>query len=183
MGRPENLFGRIGLLAVIKDMSASAGNRSAARLEADRRGLDGKGAVVSLAEPLLDCGAAAELLNVRVSWVRDAARLGQLPCLRVGRHLRFTRAMLEGWLAGQLHGPRVNVRQARSRSGAEAAARDRDTGGPDVGAAAASGGSSRLGGGRSGPRSRGPAGGGFRHGSQAALLASLAERPPGRKGA
>jgi hypothetical protein len=40
---------------------------------------------VLLAEPLLDSAAAAALLNVRVSWVRDAARLGQLPCLRVGR--------------------------------------------------------------------------------------------------
>jgi excisionase family DNA binding protein len=59
------------------------------------------GAGVSLAEPLLDCEAAAVLLNVRVSWVRDAARQGHLPCLRVGRHLRFTRAMLEDWLAGQ----------------------------------------------------------------------------------
>jgi excisionase family DNA binding protein len=58
-------------------------------------------AVVALDEPLLDCAAAAALLNVRVSWVRDAARLGQLPCLRVGRHLRFTRTMLEDWLAGQ----------------------------------------------------------------------------------
>ncbi len=55
-----------------------------------------------LSEPLLDCVAAAELLNVRVSWVRDATRLGQLPCLRVGRHLRFTRAMLEEWLAVQV---------------------------------------------------------------------------------
>jgi excisionase family DNA binding protein len=59
------------------------------------------GEVVSLIEPLLDCEAAAVLLNVRVSWVRDAARLGQLPCLRVGRHLRFTRVMLEDWLMEQ----------------------------------------------------------------------------------
>jgi hypothetical protein len=44
----------------------------------------GGGEVVSLDEPLLDCAAAAALLNVRVSWVRDAARLGHLPCLRVG---------------------------------------------------------------------------------------------------
>ncbi|MBA3809644.1 MAG: helix-turn-helix domain-containing protein [Solirubrobacterales bacterium] len=58
--------------------------------------------LVLLSEPLLDCEAAAELLNVRVSWVRDAARLGHLPCLRVGRHLRFTRAMLEEWLAVQV---------------------------------------------------------------------------------
>jgi excisionase family DNA binding protein len=64
--------------------------------------------VVSLVEPLLDCDAAAALLNVRVSWVRDAVRLGQLPCLRVGRHLRFTRAMLEGWLVEQfVHSGRV----------------------------------------------------------------------------
>ncbi|HEV3322654.1 MAG TPA: helix-turn-helix domain-containing protein [Solirubrobacteraceae bacterium] len=62
------------------------------------------GREVSLAEPLLDCAAAAALLNVRVSWGRDAARLGQLPCLRVGRHLRFTRVMLEEWLDGQLAG-------------------------------------------------------------------------------
>jgi excisionase family DNA binding protein len=60
------------------------------------------GAAVSLNEPLLDCEAAAALLNVRVSWVRDAARLGHLPCLRVGRHLRFTRVMLEDWLAEQV---------------------------------------------------------------------------------
>ncbi|MGO9322470.1 MAG: helix-turn-helix domain-containing protein [Solirubrobacteraceae bacterium] len=63
--------------------------------------MPGDGEMVSLSEPLLDCVAAAALLNVRVSWVRDAARLGHLPCLRVGRHLRFTRAMLEDWLAVQ----------------------------------------------------------------------------------
>ncbi len=63
--------------------------------------MPGDGEMVSLSEPLLDCVAAAALLNVRVSWVRDAARLGHLPCLRVGRHLRFTRAMLEDWLAAQ----------------------------------------------------------------------------------
>jgi excisionase family DNA binding protein len=64
----------------------------------------------SLAEPLLDSAAAAALLNVRVSWVRDAARLGRLPCLRVGRHLRFTRAMLEEWLAGQFAGSSAAAR-------------------------------------------------------------------------
>jgi excisionase family DNA binding protein len=67
-------------------------------------------AAVSLDEPLLDCQAAAALLNVRVSWVRDAARLGHLPCPRVGRHLRFTRVMLEGWLAGQVSPSSTSVR-------------------------------------------------------------------------
>jgi excisionase family DNA binding protein len=100
---------------------------------------------VSLAEPLLDSAAAAALLNVRVSWVRDAARMGQLPCLRVGRHLRFTRVMLEEWLDGQFA-----ARPARRRVSYP-----------------------------------GPSGGGgrevrrvaFKPRTEAALLASLAERP------
>jgi excisionase family DNA binding protein len=54
---------------------------------------------LSLDEPLLDCEQAAAFLNVRPSWVRDATRAGRLPCIRVGRHLRFTRPMLEAWAA------------------------------------------------------------------------------------
>lgn len=56
---------------------------------------------LSLDEPLLDAEQAAALLNVRPSWVRDATRAGRLPCIRVGRHLRYTRPMLEQWAAGQ----------------------------------------------------------------------------------
>jgi len=56
--------------------------------------------MLSLEEPLLDAEQAAALLNVRPSWVRDATRAGRLPCIRVGRHLRFTRPMLEQWAAG-----------------------------------------------------------------------------------
>lgn len=100
---------------------------------------------MSLSEPLLDCAEAAGLLNVRVSWVRDAARLGHLPCLRVGRHLRFTRGMLEDWLAAQAPGGQ---------------------------AVAGRGGARVAGGGR-------PV---FRRGTQAALLASLAEAPRRRQG-
>jgi excisionase family DNA binding protein len=48
--------------------------------------------------PLLRPDQAAALLAVKTSWVYDAVRTGQLPCLRVGRHIRFTRAMLEEWL-------------------------------------------------------------------------------------
>ncbi len=54
---------------------------------------------LSLEEPLLDAEQAAALLNVRPSWIRDATRAGRLPCIRVGRHLRFTRPMLEQWAA------------------------------------------------------------------------------------
>jgi len=51
--------------------------------------------------PLLRPDQAAELLSVKTSWVYEAARLGTLPCLRVGRHIRFTREMLEEWLASR----------------------------------------------------------------------------------
>lgn len=91
MARLDKTSGRAGPRA--GDQVARAGRGAS--------GVQGDGGVVSLEEPLLDCVAAAALLNVRVSWVRDAARLGHLPCLRVGRHLRFTRVMLEDWLTGQ----------------------------------------------------------------------------------
>jgi excisionase family DNA binding protein len=109
------------------------------------------GAAVSLSEPLLDCEAAAALLNVRVSWVRDAARLGHLPCLRVGRHLRFTRVMLEGWLAEQVERPSQGGR-----------AFVRPIAGP-------------------GSRPPRGAPGAGRRRTQAALLASLAENPTSRE--
>lgn len=51
--------------------------------------------------PLLRPAQAAELLSVRTSWVYEAVRTGNLPCLRIGRHIRFTRTMLEEWLEGQ----------------------------------------------------------------------------------
>jgi excisionase family DNA binding protein len=44
--------------------------------------------LVSLDEPLLTAKDAAQLLSVRLSWIPDATRAGQLPVIRVGRHLR-----------------------------------------------------------------------------------------------
>ncbi len=85
---------------------------------------------------------------MRVSWVRDAARLGQLPCLRVGRHLRFTRVMLEDWLAGQFADSSSPPRGYRRSAG--------------------------------GPSSR-PGRRAFRQSTQAALLASLAEKPKSKE--
>ena len=100
MTRLDKTSGRAGPRA--GDQVARAGRGAS--------GVRGDGGVVALDEPLLDCVAAAALLNVRVSWVRDAARLGHLPCLRVGRHLRFTRVMLEDWLAGQFASPPAPTR-------------------------------------------------------------------------
>jgi excisionase family DNA binding protein len=51
--------------------------------------------------PLLRPEQAAALLSVKTSWVYDAVRTGKLPCIRVGRHIRFTRGMLEDWLEAQ----------------------------------------------------------------------------------
>jgi excisionase family DNA binding protein len=48
--------------------------------------------------PLLRPDQAAELLAVKPSWIYEAVRTQTLPCIRVGRHIRFTRAMLEEWL-------------------------------------------------------------------------------------
>ena len=58
-------------------------------------------AEISLADPLLRPDEVARLLSVRPSWVYEKVRAGALPCLHVGRHLRFTRAMIERWLADQ----------------------------------------------------------------------------------
>jgi excisionase family DNA binding protein len=54
-----------------------------------------------LSVPLLRPDEAAELLSVRPSWIYEAVRTNRLPCLRIGRHIRFTREMLEAWLAEQ----------------------------------------------------------------------------------
>ena len=54
--------------------------------------------VARLDTPLLTPAEAAELLAVKPSWVYDAVRAGTVPCLRIGRHIRFTRPMLEDWL-------------------------------------------------------------------------------------
>jgi excisionase family DNA binding protein len=51
-----------------------------------------------LDSPLLKPEQAAELLAVRTSWIYEAVRTNRLPCLRIGRHIRFTREMLEAWL-------------------------------------------------------------------------------------
>jgi excisionase family DNA binding protein len=57
--------------------------------------------IQALDGPLLRPEQAAALLAVKPSWIYDAVRAGRLPCLRVGRHIRFTKAMLENWLADQ----------------------------------------------------------------------------------
>ena len=53
---------------------------------------------MTLGEPLLKADDAAALLSVKPTWIYEAVRAGTLPCLKIGRHIRFTRPMLEQWL-------------------------------------------------------------------------------------
>jgi excisionase family DNA binding protein len=55
----------------------------------------------TLDEPLLTPAEAAALLSVRTSWVYEAVRDGRLPCVRIGRHLRFIRSDLARWVREQ----------------------------------------------------------------------------------
>lgn len=51
--------------------------------------------------PLLRPEVVAHMLDVPISWVYDAVRSRRLPCRRIGRHIRFTRRMIEAWVAEQ----------------------------------------------------------------------------------
>jgi excisionase family DNA binding protein len=39
-----------------------------------------------------------EGLGVPVSWVRESARSGEMPCVRLGRYVRFDLADVEAWI-------------------------------------------------------------------------------------
>jgi excisionase family DNA binding protein len=59
---------------------------------------------------LLTDTEAAELLNVKPSWIGEAARQGRLPCIMLGRYRRFDRADLLAWLEEQKPGGRRRPR-------------------------------------------------------------------------
>ena len=51
-----------------------------------------------MTDRLLDAREVAEWLGVPVSWVRESTRSGAMPCVRLGRYVRFERAVVECWL-------------------------------------------------------------------------------------
>ena len=57
-----------------------------------------------LEEPLLTPADAAGLLVVKTSWIYEAVRDGRLPCVRIGRHIRFLRSDLERFVEKQREG-------------------------------------------------------------------------------
>lgn len=51
-------------------------------------------------EPLLDVLGLATYLGVKPSWVYGKVGTGELPCIRVGRYLRFRVSDVLAWMQG-----------------------------------------------------------------------------------
>src|SRR5205085_11907802 len=58
-----------------------------------------------MSERLLNASEVAELLNVPVSWVREATRAERLPHLKLGRYRRYQPAAIQAWLRDHRAGP------------------------------------------------------------------------------
>lgn len=54
---------------------------------------------------LLTAPEVAELLAVRVSWVRAETRAGRMPHVCVGRYRRYRREAIEAWIEQLERGP------------------------------------------------------------------------------
>ncbi|HUG63651.1 MAG TPA: helix-turn-helix domain-containing protein [Gaiellaceae bacterium] len=51
-----------------------------------------------MSERLLDAAAIAERLGVPKTWVLDSARSGAMPCVRLGRYVRFDPVDVDAWI-------------------------------------------------------------------------------------
>lgn len=49
----------------------------------------------------LTVNEVAQLLQVPKSWVYDRTRDGRIPCLKVGKYVRFDRVQIDAWLREQ----------------------------------------------------------------------------------
>ncbi len=59
------------------------------------------GSLPSTGDKLLVASEVAEILAVPVSWVRETTRAGYLPCVRLGRYVRYEKAAVLAWVADQ----------------------------------------------------------------------------------
>lgn len=104
----DQLVGRLARVAVINRDStnkprASEGNSMTPVTKSTNEPSISDLPSARLQDPLLRPEEAARLLSVRTSWIYEAGRARRLPCVRVGRHIRFTQRMLEEWLADNTH--------------------------------------------------------------------------------
>lgn len=69
-----------------------------------------------MTDRLLDAKAIAERLGVPESWVRETARSDAIPCVRLGRYVRFDLTDVEAWLEEcKQPGRLINLRVERRR--------------------------------------------------------------------
>jgi len=57
-----------------------------------------------MSDKLIDAQEAADLLNVKISWVRQATKDGRLPHVPLGRYRRYDRDDLLAWIEEQKRG-------------------------------------------------------------------------------
>ena len=48
---------------------------------------------------LMTAKEVADLLNVKVSWVRENTRIGRVPCITLGRYRRYRRETILDWVS------------------------------------------------------------------------------------
>lgn len=64
--------------------------------------------------PLLDAEQVAAWLGVKESWVLTEARAERLPCVRLGKYVRFRPADIDEWIDSRAH---HNSRPSPNRKG------------------------------------------------------------------
>lgn len=73
---------------------------------------------------LLEAKEVAEILGVGVSWVRESTRSGRLPCVRLGRYVRYDEDDLLAWVESmkddQIYGRSASYKREPSSPSSEA---------------------------------------------------------------
>jgi excisionase family DNA binding protein len=57
-----------------------------------------------MTDRLLDAAELAQRWNVPTSWIREATRAGKIPCVRLGRYVRYRGETVDAWLKEQEQG-------------------------------------------------------------------------------
>lgn len=70
-----------------------------------------------MTEGLLTAAQVAEMLHVPERWVRDHTRSGSIPCVRLGRYVRYRRERVLDWLEAQEAASAVRGRPTPVRRG------------------------------------------------------------------
>lgn len=57
-----------------------------------------------MSDKLMTADEVAEMLSVPTRWVREHTRSGLLPCVRLGRYVRYRGDAVDEWVAAQESG-------------------------------------------------------------------------------